>query len=58
MADTPKLDELEKHIEKYSYHLLVNGEGEDTMWYRTKLQDDALMEIREILKTVRQKSLP
>jgi len=53
MIETPKLDILAKDID-------LEGVTTEKSWsaYRIRLIEDALLEVREILKTVRQKSLP
>ena len=54
MAQTPKLDELATDIDRYGECGQI---GMNTV-SRIQLIEEALMEIRTILKTVRQKSLP
>lgn len=56
MVETPKLDELARHITKYTSKPFLSFDLSASS--KETLIVEALLEIREILKTVRQKSLP
>lgn len=65
MVETPKLDELAENISEgmelgtyITEEFLSSHTGREIVARRFQRMENALMEIREILKTVRQKSLP